>query len=185
MKLFFNVVEFAYNSGIFDREVASTISQGSIVLFDDGPLSTISLAFTNVCGGCNFVGNLTATGPTTPCLAIAAFLYQEGGDSSYTMEPYGVVLKQNGDNDAWGMDNTFNRFEADEAAAITTGFNLESNDFEVVWSITSKNTAELTYTSGSPMHEEVVVDRSEYPVGVSFTRLIVGNQVQTVKAIVE
>ncbi|MFK7795828.1 MAG: choice-of-anchor J domain-containing protein, partial [Aureispira sp.] len=76
-----DVVTFTYNSGIFDSEVTYTIRRGGTSLFNDGPNPFIGLAYTNTCGGCDPVGNLTATSVTSTNAAINWAASPSGGTS--------------------------------------------------------------------------------------------------------
>jgi hypothetical protein len=64
-----DVVAFTYNIGSYNSEVSYQISVGGAQLFADGqPVAvqpTGGLVFTHQCGGCDPVGNLTATNITT------------------------------------------------------------------------------------------------------------------------
>ncbi|GAK75789.1 hypothetical protein JCM19296_1381 [Nonlabens ulvanivorans] len=79
---------------------------------------------------CSTTGFSPWSSTGTFCTACVAFNvpFQEGFNTASTTEQCWTVLDANGDGDQWDIDYSFNPFEGDQVAAITTDFNGGADD---------------------------------------------------------
>lgn len=80
------------------------------------------------CGGSTTPGDWIMVSQTTMCDPFVAQAFCESFDSGSSTQDCWTVLNENGDPDSWNMDDTFNPFTGDEAAAIITDGNGGGNN---------------------------------------------------------